>query len=362
VDKSISVIIPTYNEKDNITPLVEALHRALSGYRYEVIFVDDNSRDGTIDIAHSLEAKFPVKIIVRTTERGLATAVVEGFKHATGDIFVVMDADLQHPPEFIPSLLKGIEDGADLAISSRYIPGGGTSNWSLSRRIISRGAIFMTHVLLPSTHRIKDITTGFFALKREIVAGAELKPVGWKILLEVVFMGKYQKAVEVPFVFTGREKGSSKLNIKPELEYLQHIWSLMRRKGETWRFIKFCIVGGTGVGVNLGVYWLLTRLAGLTGSYLNALSLAIAFEASVISNFTLNDFITFTDRKAKSSGNFFIRLLKFNLFSLVGFGIQQGALLLFYNVLGWNDLIAVIIGIIIATLWNYIANSWWTWK
>jgi dolichol-phosphate mannosyltransferase len=362
LNKSISVIVPTYNEKDNVKTLVEEIDRALSGYKYEIILVDDNSRDGTIDLAHSLESAYPVKIIVRQNERGLATAVAEGFKHAVGDIFVVMDADLQHPPDFIPSLIKGIEDGADISISSRYVSGGGTKDWSLSRRVISKGAIFISHLLLPASRKVKDITTGFFALKREVVQGVDLKPLGWKILLEVVYMGKYKKVVEVPFVFTGRTKGKSKLNVKQEVAYLKHIWSLMKRKGELWRFVKFCLVGGSGVVVNLGVYWLLTRFANMSGNYLNALALSIAFEASVISNFTLNDFFTFTDRKSKSTGNFFIRFLKFNLFSLVGYGIQQAALLLFFNVLGWNDLIAVTIGIIIATIWNYVANSWWTWK
>jgi dolichol-phosphate mannosyltransferase len=230
VEKSVSVIIPTYNEKDNITPLVVRLHNTLSGYKHEIVFVDDNSRDGTIETARSLGEKYPVKIFVRTSERGLATAVVEGFKHASGDIFVVMDADLQHPPEFVPSLLKAIEEGADVAVSSRYVRGGGTRDWSLSRRVISRAAILISHILLPRSRRVKDITTGFFALKSDVVKGAELKPIGWKILLEVVYEGKYHKIVEVPFVFTGRTQGESKLNIKQEMEYLKHIWSLMHRR------------------------------------------------------------------------------------------------------------------------------------
>jgi len=356
------VIIPTYNEKDNITPLVEKLHGALSGRKYEVVFVDDNSKDGTIDLARQLATAYPVKIIVRTTERGLATAVAEGFKHATGDIFVVMDADLQHPPDFIPSLLKAIENGsADVAVSSRYVPGGGTKDWSLSRRIISRSAIFISHILLPASRKVKDITTGFFALKRSVVEGAELKPVGWKILLEVIYMGKYRQVVEVPFVFTGRTKGKSKLNVKQEIEYLKHIWSLIRRSGEILRFIKFCLVGGSGVLVNLGVYWLLTRFAGFDAGRLYLLANVISFEASVLSNFTLNDFFTFIDKR-KSSGNFFIRMLKFNLISLIGLGLQSGCLWLFRDIVGLFDIVALIIGIIVATLWNYMVNSRWTWK
>ena len=227
--KSVSVIIPTFNEKDNITPLVERLHKTLAELKHEIVFVDDNSKDGTIELARSLGEKYPVKIIVRTAERGLATAVVEGFKHASDEIFVVMDADLQHPPEFVPSLLQAIEQGADIAVSSRYVGGGGTKDWSMRRKIISRAAIMISHILLPRSRKVKDITTGFFALKREVVQGARLQPLGWKILLELIYEGKYKSVVEVPFVFTGRTQGESKLNTKQEMEYLKHIWSLMRR-------------------------------------------------------------------------------------------------------------------------------------
>jgi dolichol-phosphate mannosyltransferase len=361
LDKSISVIIPTYNEKDNVLPLIETLHSVLSGYNYEVVFVDDNSRDGTIALVESLSKKYPVKIIVRKDVKGLATAVVEGFKHAGGQLFIVMDADLQHPPELIPNLLQALNNGADIAIASRYVTGGGMQNWSTTRKIISKGAIILSHILLPASRAVKDITSGFFAVKREVVEGAQLKPTGWKILLEILYMGKYQKVVEVPFVFALRTKGTSKLNSRQQIEYLKHIWSLMRRKGEQWRFAKFIAVGLSGVVVNLGIYWLLTRFGGLSSGYLDILSSAIAVELSIISNFTLNDFFTFHDRRNRG-GNFLSRLLKFNIVSLVAVGIQLGSLWLFHHVIGINDIIAQGIGIIIGFIWNYIANSLWTWK
>lgn len=360
MDKSISIIIPTYNEKDNIVPLVKKLHDTLSGYKHEIVFVDDNSGDGTIELTKSLGAEFPVKIIVRKNERGLATAVVEGFKHATGDVFVVMDADLQHPPEFIPSLLKAIEDGADIAVSSRYVQGGGTREWSLSRRIISRGAIFISHLLLPNSRKVKDITTGFFALKRSVVDGANLKPIGWKILLEVIYEGKYQKAVEVPFVFTGRTQGKSKLNTKQEMQYLKHIWSLMLRKGELIRFIKFCIVGAIGIGVNEGVLTLVT----LFTDWSKYIAVVPGIEVSIISNFLLNDFFTFSDRRAGKS--FIGRLLKYNLLSGSGALLNIGIYSLITGVLGLNSLperlTAELIAIFVAYIWNFLSNSWWTWK
>jgi dolichol-phosphate mannosyltransferase len=129
MEEKISLIIPTYNEKDNIAPLLERVAKALSGCDYEVLVVDDNSRDGTIEAAQALASRYPVKVLVRQNERGLATAVVHGLKSAAGDVIGVMDADQQHPPEVIPALIKAIRDGADMAIASRYIEGGGCPNW-----------------------------------------------------------------------------------------------------------------------------------------------------------------------------------------------------------------------------------------
>src|SRR4030042_1477634 len=166
---SVSIIIPTYNEKDNIAPLVERIHKALSGYSYEIILVDDNSTDGTIEIANGLAPRYPVRVIVRRDEKGLATAVVHGLKNTSGRIICVMDADLQHPPEIIPDLIKALENGADMAFASRYIPGGGCPQWGLSRKIISKVALMISHILLPSTRRVKDPLSGFFRATLEII-------------------------------------------------------------------------------------------------------------------------------------------------------------------------------------------------
>lgn len=356
-DSTVSIVIPTYNEKDNVTALVERLGKALAGRKYEIVFVDDNSKDGTAEAARAMAAKYPVRVIVRTTERGLASAVVHGFHNTTGDIIGVIDADLQHPPEVVADLVKAIENGADLAIGSRYVKGGGCEGWSLTRRIISKGAIFLSHLFLGKTRGIHDPMAGFFMLRRSVITGARLQPTGYKILLEILIEGKFKKVTEVPFIFKVREKGESKLSSKTQLDYLKHLWSLMRRSGELLRFIKFCVVGGSGVIVNLGVYALLTRLL-----HLNEYGAqAISFEASVISNFLFNNFFTFADRQGNrtaSIGKFF----KFNLISLGGYLIQLGSLWLFYQVIGWNDILANAIGIIIATLWNYFLNTLWTWK
>ncbi|MDO8568246.1 MAG: GtrA family protein, partial [Dehalococcoidales bacterium] len=245
-----------------------------------------------------------------------------------------------------------------MAIASRYVPGGGCEGWGLLRRINSKGAIFIAHLLLPSTRGIKDPMSGFFAFKRQAVAGADLKPAGYKILLEIILLGKFHHVAEVPFMFVTRSRGKSKLNARQQIEYLKHIFSLMQRTGELLRFIKFCLVGGSGVIVNLGIFWLLTRLGGLGQK--DFLALAIAIEASIISNFTLNEVFTFHDRH--STGGFIPRLLKFNFICLAGAAIQAGVYALLHHGLGVYDLLSNLIGIIAATLWNYGLNSWWTWR
>ena len=164
VDNTISIIVPTYNERDNIVPLIERLSRTFANRNYEILLVDDNSKDGTVDIAAKLAEKYPVKVLVRLSERGLATAVLHGFKYAKGNIIGVMDADLQHPPEVNAALLKAVENGADMAVASRYVPGGGCPNWGLVRRIISKGALSLAHIFLPSTRKVKDPMSGFLCL------------------------------------------------------------------------------------------------------------------------------------------------------------------------------------------------------
>jgi len=355
---TLTIVIPTYNERDNIKPLVERLHKALSGRKYEILFIDDNSRDGTAAAASALAPAYPVRIIVRTDERGLASAVVHGFKNSTGDVIAVMDADLQHPPEVIAGLLDSIESGADLAIGSRDVKGGGCEGWSLTRRIISKGAIFLSHFLLPRTRGINDPMSGLFMLRRPVIEGADLKPTGYKILLEILIAGHFDKVTEVPYGFKVREKGESKLSSKTQIDYLKHLYSLMKRSGELSRFVKLALVALSGVLINVGAYWLLTRFAGIN----NYLAVAIGFEASIISDFLLNRFFTFSGRRTGRTLPFPVQFVKFNIISLGGLAIQEGSLWLFNSAIGLHDVIAVGIGIVIAALLDNFLNSWFTWN
>jgi dolichol-phosphate mannosyltransferase len=356
-EELISIVIPTYNEKDNIVPLVERLSSTLAGRNYEILLVDDNSKDGTVDIAAAMAEKYPVKVMVRTKERGLGTAVLHGLKYARGNIIGVMDADLQHPPEINSALLKALDEGADMAIGSRYVPGGGVPNWGLTRRIISRGALSLAHLFLPSTRKIKDPMSGFYMFKREAMGNAEFKPIGYKIMLEMLVMGNFKKVVEVPFIFEDRSSGRSKMKARQQIDYLKHIFSLMRRKGELTRFLKFVGVGLSGVIVNIGIQAIVTHTANW-GKYVNLIP---GIEISIITNFLLNDYFTFSDRRTGKTRSFFARLVKYNLTSLTGAVINYVAAAILMAI-GLNPYLSNFIGIIIAFAWNYILSLVWTWK
>ena len=358
MNSKISVIIPSYNERNNVSPLVKRIDRALSNYDYSILFVDDDSSDGTAHLAQALSSKFPIQVLVRRDKRGLASAVTDGLENTAGQIIVVMDADLQHPPELIPELLMKMDDGADLAIASRYVEEGNCEGWGIIRRIISKGAILIAHLLLPPTSKIQDPMSGFFTFRRRALADVKLQPIGYKILLEMLVLGSFHKVVEVPYTFRNRSSGESKLGTKIQINYLQHIFSLMKRTSELQRVFKFILVGLSGVFVNMGLLWALTQSAGLQ---LQAAS-AIAIESSIISNFFFNNYFTFRDRRSPAWKITLRRLLKFNMVSLVGLAINLGILTLLTTVFGIYYLLANLIGIVVAALWNYLLSTSWTWR
>jgi dolichol-phosphate mannosyltransferase len=218
----LSIIVPTYNESKNLEELLTRLFTALKpNYTpYEVLVVDDNSPDGTAQVAEALKSKFELKVIKRPRKIGLASAVLNGFKLATGDILCVMDADLSHPPEVIPEMYKAISSGdADLVIGSRCIEGGGATNWPWFKRF---GSTFAQMLAKPITH-VNDSTSGFFMIKRSVLEGADINPIGFKILLEILAKGNYSKAKEIAIVFNDREGGRSKLGTKQTMEYLKQL-------------------------------------------------------------------------------------------------------------------------------------------
>ena len=355
----LSLIVPTYNEVENVGRLFERVHAAVSTYcRYEVLVMDDNSPDGTADEVRRYADRYPVRVIVRTTNRGLAPSIVDGLKLASGQVIGVIDADLQHPPEKLPELLNEVRGGADVVVASRYEAGGGIEGWTLSRKIVSRGARLLAYVFTPSSKKSRDPLSGFFLLKKSTIEGVELRPIGYKILLEILVRGNVAIVGSVPYSFADREAGQSKYGMKEQVNYLRHLLRLIPADRELRRFLKFCLVGGSGVLVNMGLLWLLTEVAGLF--YL--VSSAIAVECAIVNNFAWNEVWTFRDRGGGGSSARLTRLLKFNLVSVAGLGINVVVLWLMTDQAGMYYMVSNLFGIAAATFWNFMVNARWTWR
>ncbi len=225
----ISIIVPTYREAENLSLLVPRIAEAMAafGRPYELLIVDDDSRDGTERVVEQLAGEHPVRLITRRGERDLSLAVLEGFRQARGNVFVVMDADLSHPPERIGDLVRALESGgAEFVIGSRFAPGGRTEGWGGKRRLNSYVAALLCRPLTPG---IADPMAGFFALRRETLARADrLDPIGYKIGLELLCRCRCHPVAEVPITFHDRARGRSKLNLEQQIRYLRHLDRLYR--------------------------------------------------------------------------------------------------------------------------------------
>ena len=225
----LSLIIPTYNERDNLPILLERIHKALNGVNYEVIIVDDDSPDGTWIVAKQFSHKFRnIKVVRRFRKMGLAPAFLEGLNNAEGTFIGLMDADHQHSPELLHKMLDTVRAGADLAIASRYVHGSKVERLPLHRRVISRGATVLAHLLLPKIKAVKDPMSGFFIVKREVLNGVKLSPQGSKMLLEILTKGNYDSVAEIPYTFKSRKHGRSKLGSKELWNYLKHLYRLIK--------------------------------------------------------------------------------------------------------------------------------------
>lgn len=223
----LSVLIPTYQERDTLSILISSINENLRGMDYEIVVIDDNSPDGTGVVADGLAGTFSnIKVLHRPKKLGLGSAIVDGLNLARGDVICVMDADLQHPPQVIPLMFKEIVKGSDFVVASRYIEGGGVVGWGSARRVLSKGAIILVHTLLPQTGHISDPVSGFFMFTRKTVENVSLKPKGFKILLEILTKGFYSHVVEVPYHFKVRRGGKSKLELSEILKYIFFVFQL----------------------------------------------------------------------------------------------------------------------------------------
>ncbi len=229
----LALIIPTLNEEGNIPRLLDRVRAALDAavIPFEVIVVDDDSRDGTAAKVASIGEKDPrVRLIVRKGERGLSGAILDGWRHTNAEVLGVIDADLQHPPELLPELYKAIAGGRDLAIGSRYTPGGGIGDWNGFRKLLSSAAIWATWPLQHRGARAKDPMSGFFLVRRNCVEGVAFQRSGFKLLLDVLIRGHIGTVEEIPFAFGLRSGGESKANLKVGWDYARLLARLYARK------------------------------------------------------------------------------------------------------------------------------------
>ncbi len=222
----ISIIIPTYNEAENLKKLIPAICSHTDGHRYELVIVDDNSPDGTAEVAESMSRFYPVKVYKRNGKLGLASAILDGFRNSEGDILGVIDADFQHPPDLVINMVNKVANGYDIVIASRYVKGGKIRDWSLKRKLISRIAILLAKPLTP----VKDPVSGYFMLKKDVLNGISFNPTGYKLLLEILVKGRYNRVAEVTYTFEKRNNGSSKLAAGEISRYLRLLLNLYRYK------------------------------------------------------------------------------------------------------------------------------------
>ncbi|MFJ8160785.1 glycosyltransferase [Streptomyces sp. NPDC096136] len=293
----VTLIIPTFNESANVAELLRQLRSALpAGPPCGVLFVDDSTDDTPAVIEKAAaDCPFPVAVLHRENPSGgLGGAVAEGIARADSDWIVVMDADLQHPPHLVPELVgEGDRTGADLVVASRYLPDGSRAGLAGGYRVaVSRGATWLAKGLFPRALRgISDPMSGFFAVRRRAVTAEALKPLGYKILLELAVRCRPKKTAEVPFVFQDRFAGESKCTAREGLRFLTHLAAL-RSASPLARMIGFGLVGLSGFVPNLLALWLLTH-AGM--QYLAAE--VLANQAGVLWNFLLIETLLFRDRR-----------------------------------------------------------------
>ena len=222
---SLALVVPTYNERDRLPELVRAIFDGYhaGGIEGELVIVDDNSPDGTGRVADELAAKYPIRVVHRPGKLGLGTAVIDGFDAADAEVVGVIDADLSHPPGLVPQMLAVMREyGADVVIASRYVAGGGTANWERSRVWMSKFACLLAHGLTP----VKDATSGFFLIRRDLARGVTISAGGFKICLELLIRSEPKVVVEMPYVFTGRTAGESKMNVREAAGYLRQLRDL----------------------------------------------------------------------------------------------------------------------------------------
>ena len=360
----LSLILPTYNEAENLPELLPKIEASLKNIPHEVIIVDDDSPDRTWQIAQHLTAKFPdLHVIRRIGRRGLSSAVVEGFLGAKGDILAVADADGQHDLALLPTLHDAVKKGAQVAIGSRYIEGGSVGGFDERRYTLSRIATRLAKMLCRV--EVADPMSGFFAIDRETFEAtlSGLNPKGFKILLDLlVHLPAGATVQEFPFAFGQRLHGESKLSRRVQIEFLEYLYDVTLGRWIPLTFVKYCIVGTLGLGVHLGTFYLIRHFLAEQVPSLFGFSLAVigAIETAIVFNFFLNNIWTFAHARLRRLSAVW-GFLKFNAACVVGAVANYGVSAFLFS-RGWAEILSVIIGAFVGIFWNYTMNRLITWR
>jgi dolichol-phosphate mannosyltransferase len=355
----LAIVLPTFNESGNVGPLVDRLEKALHGVRYEVIFVDDDSPDGTADVVRLLAERHDnVRVLQRIGRRGLASACIEGILGTAAPYVAVMDADMQHDETVLPEMLRRIRDeNLDLVVGSRNIAGGSMGEFTQWRVKLSHLGRRLS--LMGAEHELSDPMSGFFIVRLATFEqfAHRLSGIGFKILLDIVLSaGPALRIGEVPYRFGQREHGESKLDIVVGLEYFELLVDKHLGNVVNVRFVLFAMIGALGVGVHLLILSALLKLAGLSF----AAGQAIATFIVMILNFVLNNSVTYRDRRLKG-WRFWSGLVTFCL--ACGLGVAANVAIAseaFRHGVPW--VLAAVIGLLFTAVWNYGITSMTTWR
>ena len=348
----LSVVLPTYCERENVAPLLARLEAVLGGISWEAIVVDDDSPDGTADAVRALAQRDPrVRCMQRIGRRGLSSACIEGALASSATFIAVMDADLQHDETALPRMLEALRGGeADLAIGSRYVAGGSTGAWDSQRRRLSRFATRASHWVAKG---VADPLSGFFLMRRDVFMARVrgLSSIGFKILLDLIATrGPPLRIVEIPIQFRPRVAGESKLDERVAWDFAMLLVDKTAGRFLPTRFLVFCAIGG------LGVLALLFRGFGV--SFVAAQS-AAAIVAMAL-NFTLNNWITYRDQRLRGA-RWLLGLVTFVLACSVGALANVGiAAALFLQREGW--LLSGLAGTLVGAVWNFALSRTFVWR
>ena len=355
----LSIVVPTYNERENVLGMVKALSNCLDGLAWEVIFVDDDSPDSTSDLVRELsQQNHRLRCIQRIGRRGLSSACIEGMLASSSPYLAVIDGDLQHDESLIPQMLSILKtDQVDIVIGTRYADGGGVNDWKRSREAISRFSNTISRIVIKGD--LSDPMSGFFMLRRETLENCvhSLSGLGFKILVDIFASSpKPLKFMEVPYQFRNRQMGESKLDTQVAWDFLMLLLDKLVGKYVPVRFIVFSLVGGSGVFVHFLVLYLMFKQASLSF----VVSQSIATLTAMVSNFSLNNVFTYRDMRLRG-WKWFKGLISFTIVCSIGASANIGvASYLFGQETKWA--IASLAGILVGTVWNYVVTMVYTWK